>query len=134
MPVIRFFFSIKPGLRIAIVLVYLAIIALLSLLPAYDLPTIPLFTGADKIIHFCMYCGLSFLFCWGASVSPRHVRSLLFILAGSFLWGALMEVLQRAMHLGRSFEVADMVANFAGAAAGLLVYRFFERKKRKETG
>ena len=129
MPVIRFLFSIKPALRIVVVLAYLGIIAALSLLPAYDLPAIPLFAGADKLVHLCMYTVLSFLVCWGARISPKSMRPLLLVLAMAFLWGVLMEVLQRAMHLGRSFEYADIMANFAGAAAGLLVYRYLEKKR-----
>jgi len=129
LPIFRFFFSFKLWLRIAIVLVYLGIIALLSLLPAFDLPNIPLFAGADKIIHFCMYSGLSFLIGWGANVPPKPLHPMLFILAGAFLWGALMEVLQKSMNLGRSFEYADMVANLAGVIAGLIVYKYFKRKR-----
>ena len=39
-----------------------------------------------------------------------------------------MEVLQRLMANGRGMEVSDMLANLAGAFAGLLIYKYLNRK------
>lgn len=50
------------------------------------------------------------------------------LLTGVFLWGVLMEVLQRLMSNGRAMEITDMLANLAGAVAGLIVYRFLDRQ------
>lgn len=44
------------------------------------------------------------------------------------MWGVLMEILQRLMANGRSMEIRDMLANLAGAIAGLIFYRFLDRK------
>jgi VanZ family protein len=54
--------------------------------------------------------------------------SLYMLLAGVFAWGVLMEILQRLMSNGRGMELLDMLANLAGAVAGLIVYRFMDRK------
>ena len=129
---IRLLFSSKPWLRITLSLVYLVVIVLLSLLPSSNLPNIPYFSGEDKWIHFCMYAGLGFLTCWSLDTRGRRMPPLYVLLIGVFLWGVLMEILQRLMSNGRSMELLDMLANLAGAVAGLIVYRLLERTLRVE--
>ncbi len=51
------------------------------------------------------------------------------LLAGVFLWGVLMEILQRTMHNGRNFEFRDMIANLTGAIIGLMIYRYFDKRR-----
>ena len=126
---ISFIFSFKPWLRKTIGTLYLAIVALLSLLPSYDLPDIQLFPGADKLVHICMYLGLSFLACWSFEISRDRMKPLYMMLAGVFMYGVLMEILQRTMHNGRSFDFKDMLANLTGAVIGILIYRYFDRKQ-----
>jgi VanZ family protein len=129
---IRMLFSSKPWVRITLSIFYLIIIVLLSLLPSSDLPNIPYFSGEDKWIHICMYLGLGFLTCWSLDTRGRRMPPLYVLLTGVFLWGVLMEVLQRLMSNGRSMEILDMLANLAGAVAGLIVYRFLDRKLRAD--
>jgi len=104
------------------------LIILLSLLPTSNFPDIPFFSGEDKWIHFCMYLGLGFVACWSLDMRGKPMPSLYLLLAGVFAWGVLMEVLQRLMSNGRGMDVLDMLANLAGAVAGLIVYRFLDRK------
>jgi VanZ family protein len=125
---IRLFFSSKPWLRILLSLLYLIVIVLLSLLPSSDLPDVPFFSGEDKYVHFLMYSGLGFLTCWSLDTRGRQMPPLYVLLTGVFLWGVLMEILQRLMSNGRSMEISDMLANLAGAVAGLVVYRIMDRK------
>lgn len=125
---IRFLFSSKPWLRISLSIIYLILIVLLSLLPTSNFPDIPLFSGEDKWIHFCMYTGLGFLTCWSLDTRGRRMPPMYLLLTGVFLWGVLMEVLQRLMSNGRAMEITDMLANLAGAVAGLIVYRFLDRQ------
>lgn len=126
---ISFIFSFKPWLRKSIGAVYLAIIALLSLLPSYDLPNVTLFPGADKLVHLCMYLGLSFLACWIYDVGHHRMRFMYLLLAGVFMYGVLMEILQRTLHNGRDFDFKDMIANLTGAVIGLVIYRFLDSKR-----
>ncbi|MFA5973285.1 MAG: VanZ family protein [Lentimicrobiaceae bacterium] len=127
---IKFIFSIKPWLRITIGLLYLVLIVLLSLLPTSDLPDIPLFSGEDKWIHSCMYLGLGFIACWSLDFSEKARKPHLFLLlTGVFMWGVLMEVLQRLMSNGRGMEILDMVANMVGAVAGLILYKLLAKKQ-----
>jgi len=130
---IRLLFSSKPWLRITLSLLYLIVIVLMSLLPSSNLPNIPYFSGEDKWIHFCMYAGLGFLTCWSLDTRGRRMPPLYVLLIGVFLWGVLMEILQRLMSNGRSMEILDMLANLAGAVAGLMVYRFLEKRLREDT-
>jgi glycopeptide antibiotics resistance protein len=43
------------------------------------------------------------------------------------MYGVLMEILQRTMHNGRSFDFKDMIANLTGAILGLLIYKFLDK-------
>ncbi len=127
---IRLFFSIKPWLRYTLSFLYLVILVLLSLLPTSDFPDVPFFSGEDKYIHICMYLGLGFLACWSLDFRGKErLPSIILLLAGVFMWGALMEVLQRLMSNGRGMELLDMLANLAGAIAGLIFYKLLERKR-----
>lgn len=125
---IRLLFSTKPWLRYTLSLIYLVIIVLLLLLPTSDLPDIPMFSGEDKWIHFCMYLGLGFVTSWSLDRQGKTMPPLYILLAGLFMWGILMEVLQRLMSNGRGMEILDMLANLAGAVAGLFLYKYLNRK------
>jgi len=128
---IKFIFSFKIWHRKAIALIYFGIVALLSLLPMYDLPEVSLFPGAEKMVHFSMYFGMAVLACWSLDLSSNRIRKMYWLLLGVFMYGVLMEILQRTMHNGRSFEFRDMIANLAGAVAGLLVYRYLDSLRSK---
>jgi VanZ family protein len=125
---IRLLFSSKPWVRITLSILYLILIVLLSLLPTSDFPDIPLFSGEDKWIHFCMYLGLGFAASWSLDRKGKPMPPIYLLLASLFLWGVLMEVMQRLMSNGRGMEILDMLANLAGAVAGLMVYRYMNRK------
>jgi VanZ family protein len=127
---ISFIFSFKPWLRKLIGALYLALIAILSLMPSYDVPDLHLFPGADKVVHVCMYLGLSFLASWIYDMGQQKMKLMYVVIGGVFLYGVLMEILQRTMHNGRDFDFKDMLANLTGAVLGLIIYRFLERKHR----
>ncbi|NTV90085.1 MAG: hypothetical protein HGA22_06955 [Clostridiales bacterium] len=80
-----------------------------------------------------MYAGLGFLTCWSLDTRGRRMPPLYVLLTGVFLWGVLMEILQRLMSNGRSIELLDMLANLAGAVAGLMAYRFLQKRLRENT-
>ena len=126
---ISFLFSIKHWLRITLTLVYLSIVADLSLLPSDDLPELPLFPGADKIIHSCMYLGLTWLACWSLRAESKP-KWYYFIFLFSVSWGAIMELLQLLMRMGRSFELFDILSNLVGTFAGLLLYILMAKYKK----
>lgn len=92
--------------------------------PTGDLD-LPLFPGADKVVHAIMFGVLAFVVC--LETMKRHgwkMLSLPLIGVIAFLcaaFGTGIEILQRAMGLGREFEVLDILSDAAGAfgAAGI---------------
>ncbi len=118
---ISILFSIPQWLRLILSMIYLCIIVLLSLLPPNDVPQIPLFVGADKIIHTLMYAGLTWFICWMINAEKKQLWYYLTSLL-SISWGVFMELCQLNMHLGRSFDYFDILGNSIGTLLGLLIY------------
>jgi VanZ family protein len=122
-------FSIPQWLRITLSLIYLTIVAFLSLLPPNDFPDIPLFPGADKIVHTCMYLGLAFLACWLMHAEVKH-KWYYIVALFSIGWGVTMEIFQFLMHLGRSFEFLDIISNSIGTLIGVAIYILMAQLKK----
>jgi len=95
-----------------------------SLSPASGFNEEDFFEHIDKVIHFVMYLGMSFLV--GAVFKQRPW---LIAFMGSITYGYLMEILQSQLNNGRSFDYFDILANIFGAFAGtMLIYKL--NKKR----
>ena len=109
----------------------MATVAVLSLMPSYDLPGIAVYLVVHRIAHLCMYLGLGFIACWNLKISPDRMKLIFLLLAGIFMYGVLMETLQRTMHNGRSFHFSDMIVNLIGAITGILIYGYLERKHKQ---
>ena len=118
---ISIFFAVKQPVRILLLILYVCAVAILSLLPPNDLPHMPLFKGADKVIHFLMYFIFSLLFCW-ALKTEMHYSRLVIIVFVAIGWGIFLEFVQFEMHLGRSFSWYDIFANSMGVFFGILIY------------
>ena len=127
---ISLLYSIPQWLRITLSLVYLTIVAFLSLLPPKDFPDIPLFPGADKVVHTCMYLGLTWLACWSMHAEVKRVWYYLIILF-SISWGVVMEIFQYIMHMGRSFDLYDIAGNSLGTLIGVLIYILMAQLKKR---
>ena len=86
--------------------------------PTGDLD-LPLFPGADKVVHALMFGFLSFVILMetmkkrGWKPVPLATVGLIALL--SALFGVGIEVLQHLMGLGREFETLDILADSAGA-------------------
>ena len=102
---------IHARLWFGIVYALLALVALLSLLPAPDA-----LAGSDKLLHFLAYAGLSGLF----SLLVCEARSLWWVALGLIGYGVLIELLQGLTGY-RQMELYDMLANSAGVLAGMLL-------------
>lgn len=89
---------------------------------------VPLFPGADKLVHAIMFGALAavMIFDWSRVRAWRSISwwgALLFGLL-STLFGIGIEYLQRDMALGRGFEIPDMAADAIGsflAAIGWMI-------------
>lgn len=100
-------------------LLWLAVLLVLTLTPARDMPRTPEWKllSFDTAAHagvFAVLAGLAWL--WAAP-RRRHPASL--VLLGCIVVGALIEVLQYAMQLGRHAEWTDLLSDTIGAALGL---------------
>ncbi|MGI4761425.1 MAG: VanZ family protein [Janthinobacterium lividum] len=102
-------------------LLWLALMLVLTLTPAKEMPRTPewKFLSFDTAAHagvFAVLAGLAWL--W-ARPRWRHPASL--VLLGCIAFGALIEVLQYVMQVGRHAEWTDLLGDTLGAALGLAV-------------
>ena len=123
----QLFNKIPFQIKLAVSILYIGLVAALSLLPVKDLPNVPLFPGADKLIHTTMYFGLSILLLW-----TFHTRKILRWKLYTFIvsWGISMEILQIIMHAGRHFSLFDILANITGLLLGIALYMLLNSKMK----
>jgi VanZ family protein len=97
-------------------LIAILVVIVGSLLPANSGPmqTLGRLQISDKLLHFLAYATLSFL-------PTLHERwpVLALVVAGAVMLGVGLEFAQM-LSPGRSFEIADMLANAIGALGGLV--------------
>ncbi|PCJ63915.1 MAG: hypothetical protein COA58_14890 [Bacteroidetes bacterium] len=79
----------------------------------------------DKLIHLILY--LLFVLFWALAI-PSSKKNTLILLITGVSYGILIEILQGSMHLGRSYELDDIIANTIGAILGVISIRFVKRK------
>lgn len=108
------------------VIVVLAILWLTLVPKPLGEKEISLFPGADKVVHALMFGGLTFvaLVDWARGRNYCSVRPAVCIVTAlaSTLLGVAIEYIQRAMALGRDFDVMDMAADACGAFIVALIW------------
>ena len=114
---------------------HLALIAVLSLLPAWLFPpSLAQIPGVDKWVHVAMYGVLGALFRWAAGARPGWRMHLALPLAAAG-YGLLMEILQLGIGgPGRMFSWSDALANLAGAIVLWVVANHFLAPSRQGAG
>lgn len=117
--------------RYSFTLIILVAILWLTLAPQpFGDEEIPLFPGADKLIHAIMFAVLAGaeMFDWTRSHGWRIISwSEGFVMALiSAVIGIVIEFVQLGMSMGRSFEWLDMVSDFEGAILALLLWKWIE--------
>jgi VanZ family protein len=115
--------------------VYSMGILLLSLMPSKTLNHLLKDIGlphSDKVFHFLMYGVLAGLVMWALRVNTLGYSVVLKVVAGCFLYGALMETLQLIIiPRDRHFSWGDMLANGLGAGTAVVLYMMLKRGTRK---
>lgn len=88
------------------------------------------FTGLDKIVHACIYCGYAIVTSFGLSMFLKKSSVVMGVtLCSSVLLGIGDEFYQQHIP-GRDSSVYDCVADIIGAAIGAyVVYRILRKKK-----
>lgn len=128
---IKFLFSFPQWLRVLISLVYICILAKLSIMPPDDIPDWELFPGFDKLVHGSMYSGLTILACWTFH-TDKNRSWIIYIVLFAISWGMLMEFTQQVMMAGRGFEWTDQLANSIGALIGASLYAWIAGAFRRK--
>lgn len=126
--------SLNEGLREALrrlppwMLTAMTTVAILYLtLVPHPLPDndIPLFAGADKVVHAVMF-GSLYLMMWADRVrrdrSWRACRAAV-MAALAVAFGGLIELAQQWMGMGRGCELADWIADTAGVIVVCVVIK-----------
>lgn len=105
-------------------ILWAVLVLILAFIPADD-GTHQLFLGLipiDKLLHFSMYMVLVFLLMNGFlkqySFQTLNYYPLISAVVMASVYGMIIEVLQGALTLDRSFELGDIFANFTGCLAG----------------
>lgn len=113
-------------------LLWALIIMLLMGLPGNFFPTVINFwewLGPDKIAHIFIFAFLSFFILWGYRRKiENNSKYLLGFCLLSFLiasaYGALTEILQITIFVGRSGNIYDFCADMIGSLVGVVVFFF----------
>jgi VanZ family protein len=108
------------ALKVAVVLVCLAVLSWLSLAPSDELPKVNIW---DKVEHAVAYTILAGV---GAALFPNR---LLAVLAVCFGYGVLIEMAQGSMGFGRQCDWHDVLANTLGALTALAVAAALRRRR-----
>lgn len=92
----------------------------------------PPFPWADKVVHFALYFGLTWLGAWRLRTYPgRLTRPSLFLWAGVFAaYGGIDEWLQS--YVGRTMSLFDWFADVAGVATASLVISLSKRPEKPQ--
>src|SRR4051794_5111445 len=97
-----------------------------SVLPSYGLFSLP---SIDKIAHLGLFGGLVFFwslhYCFSRHPNVLTVRVRWTIVFFCFLFGVIMEFVQKYFIPNRSFDGGDMIADLVGTLIGYLVTQWF---------
>jgi VanZ family protein len=103
--------------RWAPVLLWAALILILTSYPNPPVPAIARFAGADKIVHFSLYLVLALL-AVRAAVPGRGRRRVALVVAATVSLIAAGDELHQRLIPGRSAERADWIADSLGGSVG----------------
>jgi VanZ family protein len=109
---------LPPRLRLGAYGFAVAVLLYLTLAPVQDLPKERLWDKAEHAIAWFVLAGVGLAFWPGR---PRRIAVFAVAL------GALIEVLQWAMPLGRDGDVRDLLADSVGVALALLAWAMARR-------
>lgn len=113
-------------------LLWILVICLGSLLPSSDLPSNSFFSQIpyfDKIVHCGLYFVFTILLASGFTKQYQGERAKAYLVSGliAFSIGAMIEFIQTMMHMGRSGDFYDAVANTTGIVLALILFKPIQR-------
>lgn len=94
---------------------------------------IPLFEGADKVVHFVMFFAMAFAYHFDFRRGKKPVdeaRLMGWIFVSLSAFGGLIELAQWKMRMGRSGDWYDLLADIAGAVYGIILAWLISAKNK----
>lgn len=94
---------------------------------------IPLFEGADKVVHFMMFFAMAFAYHFDFRRGKKPVdeaRLVGWIFVSLSAFGGLIELAQWKMRMGRSGDWYDLLADIAGAVYGIILAWLISAKNK----
>lgn len=94
---------------------------------------IPLFEGADKVVHFMMFLAMAFAYHFDFRRGKKPVdeaRLMGWIFVSLSAFGGLIELAQWKMPMGRSGDWYDLLADIAGAVYGIILAWLISAKNK----
>lgn len=86
----------------------------------------------DKFVHFCMYFALMSVAIFETRKSPGRSPSLLLLALYPFLFGVIMEILQKTITTTRSASIFDVIFNTIGILISVLIWILILRGYKKK--
>ncbi len=95
-----------------------------------QLPSIRI-KNIDKVVHFCFHFG--FVWLWYFYINCHYknkniIKSMSIAVLLSVVYGVFIEFLQQQFTTTRKADILDVLANFVGAVAGVLVAKQFQKQ------
>ena len=81
-----------------------------------------MFSGIDKVVHLSIFAFLGFAF--RAAFPKTTFSNFMYIM---LIYAFLTEILQDEMHLGRSMENLDIIADTLGVLIGYYIFKKFQQ-------
>lgn len=94
---------------------------------------IPLFEGADKVVHFMMFFAMAFAYHFDFRRGKKPVdeaRLMGWIFVSLSAFGGLIELAQWKMRMGRSGDWYDLLADIVGAVYGIILAWLISAKNK----
>lgn len=94
---------------------------------------IPLFEGADKVVHFMMFFAMAFAYHFDFRRGKKPVdeaRLMGWIFVSLSAFGGLIELAQWKMRMGRSGDWYDLLGDIAGAVYGIILAWLISAKNK----
>ncbi len=101
--------------------------------PVPESMKMPLFDGADKIVHALMFMALAFMALTDAGAGRRMRMRRISVAALCSAFGGLIEWLQHVMSLGRTAEWADFASDTVGSIIGVASAAIYLRSVRNQS-
>jgi|SRR6185436_1910782 hypothetical protein len=117
--------------RIWLALIWSISTQILLSLPGAVFPSGGLFNipNLDKIVHLGLFGGLVFVWClyvyYRADPPTISTKTIWTLVLAAFVYGVIMEFVQKNFIPNRSFDGGDIIADLAGSLIGYFVTQWF---------